>query len=203
MKIEEGVKQKGKFIEIPDCGRDDLPEFLKDTGRCVGAEIGVHEGEFSEKLCKGGLNVSAIDPWLLYSDYQRNQKLMDCTYKDAKERLEKYDNCKIIRKTSMEAIEDFEDDSLDFVYIDGNHWLKYAIEDIVEWTKKVKKGGVVAGHDYFLGKSTSCVGTCHVRYAIDAYRAAYRLNNFYILGRKAKIEGETRDQWRSWMFIKE
>jgi predicted O-methyltransferase YrrM len=48
----------------------------------------------------------------------------------------------------MDAISDFEDSSLDFVYIDANHTYEAATEDIREWSKKVRPGGIVAGHDY-------------------------------------------------------
>ncbi len=50
----------------------------------------------------------------------------------------------------MDALEDFEDNSLDFVYIDGDHNFKHISEDIYEWTKKVRSGGIVSGHDYLI-----------------------------------------------------
>jgi hypothetical protein len=39
----------------------------------------------------------------------------------------------------MDALNDFEDDSLDFVYIDGNHEFPYVAEDLFHWSKKVRK----------------------------------------------------------------
>jgi glycosyltransferase involved in cell wall biosynthesis len=62
----------------------------------------------------------------------------------------------------MQAVTDFADESLDFVYIDGNHQLKYVVEDIVEWTKKIKKGGIIAGHDYIYTNPRTVAGICHV-----------------------------------------
>ncbi len=70
MKIIDGIKLKGLPAEIPDCGRDDLPQFFVDMGFKVGAEIGVLRGEFTEKLCQAGLKVYAVDPWKNYLDYQ-------------------------------------------------------------------------------------------------------------------------------------
>ena len=49
----------------------------------------------------------------------------------------------------MEAVKQFKDGSLDFVYIDGNHTFEYVINDIAEWSKKVRKGGIISGHDYW------------------------------------------------------
>ena len=37
---------------------------------------------------------------------------------------------------------------LDFVYIDGNHQYDYVINDIKLSLKKLKKNGIISGHDY-------------------------------------------------------
>ena len=55
-----------------------------------------------------------------------------------------------IRKKSMEAVKDFQDRSLDVVYIDGEHDEESVREDIKEWRKKIKFGGYLCGHDYYL-----------------------------------------------------
>ena len=39
---------------------------------------------------------------------------------------------------------------LDFVFIDGEHSLQAVRDDLRWWAPKVRKGGVVAGHDYFV-----------------------------------------------------
>jgi hypothetical protein len=102
----------------------------------------------------------------------------------------------------MEALGDFEDESLDFVYIDGNHEFRYIAEDLFEWTKKVKKGGIVSGDDYFFLKKTVKANHWHVGYVLKAYLATFAIDNFYVLGRRKPNEGEKRDKWRSWMFVK-
>lgn len=53
-----------------------------------------------------------------------------------------------IRKASLEAVNDFEDNSLDFVFIDASHEYLDVKEDLKAWWPKVKKDGVFAGHDY-------------------------------------------------------
>ena len=55
---------------------------------------------------------------------------------------------KQIRKTSIEASKDFEDNSLDIVFIDANHSYEAVKEDILHWMPKIKKNGIMAGHDY-------------------------------------------------------
>lgn len=53
-----------------------------------------------------------------------------------------------IQSTSLEAANQFEDNSLDFVHIDASHLYEDAIEDIRAWYPKVKPGGLITGDDY-------------------------------------------------------
>ena len=52
------------------------------------------------------------------------------------------------RGDSVEMAESYEDDSLDFVFIDGDHRYEFVKADIEAWVPKVKSGGIVSGHDY-------------------------------------------------------
>jgi len=206
MRIIDGIRKiRGRPGIISDCGRDDLPEFWKEMGFKVGVEIGVYYGEFSEIIAKSGLTLYSVDPWRVYRDFghPEEQAKHDRIYEEAKKRLTPYPNCILVRKTSIEALDDFNDDSLDFVYIDGNHHFRYIADDIVEWTRKLKKGGVISGHDYIYTKSRSINGGCDVHYIVDAYVKAAMIRNFWVLGRKEYIDGEKRDRWRSWMWFKD
>jgi hypothetical protein len=125
--------------------RVDLARLFTGTG----AEIGVEQGEFSEVICKYSTKLYAVDAWRPYSgytDHTRKDKLYGF-YEATKERLAPY-NCEIIKGFSMDAVSLFDDDTLDFVYIDANHNYKYVLEDIEQWTEVVKPGGIVSGHDY-------------------------------------------------------
>ena len=53
-----------------------------------------------------------------------------------------------VRMTSMEAVKLYEDNSLDFVLIDGSHAYEDVCNDITEWLKKIKPGGMLAGDDF-------------------------------------------------------
>jgi hypothetical protein len=231
--IKKGLKLKGSPAEIPDTTRLDLPEFFKEMGFKVGVEIGVYKGIFTKEFCDAGIKMFGIDPWIAYKNYRNRkkfttknltkyQKRQDLLYNYTLKHLKEYIDsglCEIIRKTSMDAVGNFEDESLDFVYIDGNHGFKFIAEDLVEWSKKVKRGGVVSGHDYIQIKNPpdhpDAVQVIHV---LHAYIKAFGIDNFYVLGRK-KIPGkriskknydiyvhsgkeEKRDRWRSWFWIK-
>ena len=173
--------------------RSELPEYLKSLGLIEGAEIGVWRGEFSEMLCQAGLTVYSIDPWITYKE-EENQEKMDEFYDYAVRRLSVYPNSTIIKKSSMEALTYFPDESLDFVYIDGDHSFKAVAFDICEWEKKVRKGGILAGHDY------SGVSCAYVPYVVNAYAKAYK-RNLVVFGSR-QLAVRRGDKSKSWLWVK-
>jgi hypothetical protein len=57
-----------------------------------------------------------------------------------------------IRKPSLEAVSLYEDNSLDFIFIDAAHDYENVLKDIQAWFPKVKSfTGVISGHDYSWG----------------------------------------------------
>jgi len=58
------------------------------------------------------------------------------------------DRVQLMRMTSELAVPHFENESLDFVFIDGSHKYEDVRNDIRWWLPKVRIGGVIAGHDY-------------------------------------------------------
>jgi hypothetical protein len=193
VKISDELKKKGKYLNNT---RDDLPEFFKEMGYEIGAEIGVLMGAFSKTLCEAGFEMHAVDPWMAYPHHLvRNpgyQKKVDAVYKKAVRELAPY-NCTIIRKASMDALADFGDGSLDFVFIDANHDFCHIAEDLFEWSKKVRVGGTVSGHDYHLSDK------CQVQPVVDAYVKAFGVKNLRILGSKNPLKGDRS----SWFWVKE
>jgi predicted O-methyltransferase YrrM len=53
-----------------------------------------------------------------------------------------------IRKASVTASKDFQDLSLDLVFVDGDHTFEGVLSDLNSWYPKLKPGGVFLGHDY-------------------------------------------------------
>ena len=146
----------------------------------TGVEIGVEQGLFSESLCKNnpGVKHFSIDAWKAYSGYRDHvsQAKLDGFYEATKARLAPY-QCEIIRGFSLEVINQFRDGSLDYVYIDGNHNFQNLTNDISEWSKKVRVGGVISGHDYKREKKQVFNHTVQV---VHGYTDAYHITPWFI-----------------------
>lgn len=134
--------------------RDEFPLFCIKNRLSEGAEIGVAYGEYAETLLNAWLGkLYLIDPW---EEQPRTQwkdggiigNFHDCwVYCNGK--LSRFKSrIEYIRKYSDDALKNFADESLDFVYIDGNHESPQVDRDVFNWYHKVKKGGVLGGHDY-------------------------------------------------------
>jgi len=141
--------------------RNGLPLLLNEknlTG--TGAEIGVWFGQFSDWiLANSQLScLFSIDPWEAYDTGRLNgqtitQEQQDEAYQTTKNLLEKYgDRSQIIKKTSAETAKDIADDSLDFIFIDGDHSYDACKQDLEIWYPKLKSGGIFSGHDFISGK---------------------------------------------------
>jgi predicted O-methyltransferase YrrM len=55
-----------------------------------------------------------------------------------------------VRKTSVEASQQFEDKTLDAVYVDAEHDPISVRSDINAWKNKIKSDGILCGHDFYL-----------------------------------------------------
>lgn len=203
MKLIDAIKQKGNPFWIPDCTRDQLPEFFKELGFKVGIEVGVSWGQNIVDYAKAGLRIYGVDPWQNSEDnvYRKiisiegkHGKTIDDVYKYALERTAPYPNCTLVKKSSLEAARDVPDRSLDFVYIDANHAFGYIAMDLMKWTDKVRRGGVLAGHDYYSTQGDR--GIRHIGNIVDAFARSYDFTNWYVLGRKneERAEGEKFDR---------
>lgn len=146
--------------------RLELAKYFAQLCFNSGAEIGVAEGRFSEVLCQNipGLKLIAVDNWDNFRTTRRATTNKITGEELTKRRLAPY-NATIIKKLSMDAVKDVADESLDFVYIDASHHYVDVRDDIREWAKKVRPGGIVSGHDYYVFQS----GNRDVIDAVDEY----------------------------------
>jgi hypothetical protein len=116
----------------------------------VGAEVGTSAGKNAVQVLNEWKEITklwCIDYYPTYSDFidSRDQEVLrNCAVFN----FATQPKTQLIIDLSTEAAKRFEDESLDFVYIDANHSYKYVREDILAWLPKVKKGGIIGGHDY-------------------------------------------------------
>lgn len=193
MKLIDALKKKGTPFKIANVSRDELPQFCKDMGFKTGAEIGVDHGDFLQKFVDAGLKMYGVDPW------EGRDKL----FQQVRTRFQKNKNCTIIRKTSMDAVNDFAARSLDFVYIDADHRFPYVANDLYYWYWRVKKGGIVSGHDYMDTRPDQEDRSLQVKTVVDAFVKAHNIGNYYVFGRSLPLDKEAKDdQMLSFMFVK-
>jgi hypothetical protein len=133
--------------------REEFGEFLTSKNLIKkGVEVGSFKGEFARTILEKWEGVLyMVDPWYELEDYNdmSNIGLNQDAYLEAMRSINDFrDRAYMLRCLSKQAVDLFPDESLDFVYIDGNHEYSYVVQDIKLWYPKVKKGGIVAGHDY-------------------------------------------------------
>ena len=118
-----------------------------------GAEIGVREAFFSCYLLNEfpDLWMLLVDPYMPYQDvinfYDQEQQFVWLA--EARRRLDKFSPRYTLRiEPSNKAYDAQGEESLDFVFIDAEHTTPAVITDITLWLPKIRKGGIICGHDY-------------------------------------------------------
>ena len=189
---------------IAGVDRPQLAQWFKEWGLNSGVEVGTYMGKYAEVLCQANpkLRLTCVDPWVAYNGYKdySTQRSLNKGYEGAKIVAEKY-KCTMVREFSVDAAKQFPDGYFDFVYIDANHELPWVIQDLYTWIPKVRKGGVISGHDYLFGDLCPVL---QVVPAVHAYTQANRIKKWYVLGRQRKMTTDARKlpkYARTWMWI--
>jgi len=164
-------------IRTPRWTRRSLPGLFRELGYTKGAEVGVREGRYSEALCKAipGLELLCVDLWDAY--YHFDSEYGKKHLAEATARLAPY-HVTMIKKPSELAALDVPDNSLDFVYIDADHRFDAVMQDLILWSRKVRPGGIVSGHDYYRFRNAGVVP------AVDVYTHCHYINEWFITDEK-------------------
>lgn len=133
----------------------------------VGVEIGVHRGDFSQAILDivAPAHLHLIDPWKHEPspEYQnawyggraeKGQEEMDERYSSVLARFDREiraGQVTVHRGQSLDVLNELPDESLDWVYIDGNHLYEFVSEDLELSLRKTKVGGLITGDDYAEG----------------------------------------------------
>jgi hypothetical protein len=116
----------------------------------VGLAIGISFG-YGEEYVIDSLTFKKfymVDPYIPYDFNETSQEDFDKQYNYAYNKFSKFPFVEFLRMTSEDASKIISDNSLDFVYIDGNHFYPAVKKDIDLWWPKIRSGGVLSGHDF-------------------------------------------------------
>lgn len=160
-------KTLDELIRIPRMGTDTtldnynsvqgLIDMLNHIGGLtdkVMVEIGCFSGVSTETFLQfNPKKLYAIDIWGLNDSYAEcdwissgklNFTLIEQSFRTM---AKNYDNVEIVKNFSKHASFGFRNNSVDFVYIDGDHSYNAVVDDIEHWLPKIKTGGYITGHD--------------------------------------------------------
>lgn len=124
----------------------------------IGLEIGVFRGDFSSEIIN---NLSPkmfymIDPWIFRPNWKGkkykgqniiDQKFVEEMYIDICKRFDRT-NIKIFRGYSHDFVNKFENEYLDFIYLDARHKYVHVKRDLELFYPKLKVGGIMSGDDW-------------------------------------------------------
>jgi tetratricopeptide (TPR) repeat protein len=147
---EAGLLSPGDRIAIRD-----VYERISRASRAklrvveIGSALGRGSTQIAGELVKrnGGI-LYCVDPWI--SSKHAANPLADPYYRAFLSNLRIFDlegTVLPMRCPSLEAAELFEDGSLDAVFVDGLHEYERALADIDAYLPKIRKGGLMFGHD--------------------------------------------------------
>lgn len=162
----KGFKIRGWFDPITSKWYSNKIKNIKN-GKIV--EIGVFGGASilsTADICIQNNNtIYGIDPWeqminMNGEDVEEGERLEKAQERLRAHRLNlekiikklNYTHINLIKGLSGDpaVVDGFEDNSLDLVFIDGNHSYKGCLSDLVLWEPKLKKSGILVGHDWHL-----------------------------------------------------
>jgi hypothetical protein len=137
---------------------DQTPSYNLASGICV--EVGTWQGEFTESILSKSdvTKVFCVDPYKHFSNGEYPDGMNNLTQidfdnlfsKTSSRLTSRFSNkVEFIRELSLDASSKFQDNSLDYVYIDGNHDYKYVLNDLKAWYPKIKVGGYLCGDDVY------------------------------------------------------
>lgn len=176
----------------------DIPKLFNELGFKRGVEIGVYKGSYSKQLLKYNPNLKlyGIDAWTSYVGYKDFDPTdLPKAYQEAVKNTRDY-NCELIKGWSddPEILSRFPDHSLDFVFIDGNHAYEYVVRDIALWSKKVRPGGIVYGHDYDDYSNSKRYKEMNVINAVNGWVNSYKIRPLFVT---------TNNRNKCWMYVQQ
>jgi len=124
------------------------------------AEVGIWQCRTLSRILKSNASDQIEEYWAIdnfdhvESGYHRelSKEVWDSAYAQACGHMIHNQSLKVLRMKSVDACKLFENEYLDMVFIDASHDYDAVVEDIKCWEPKIKKGGIISGHDYIKKK---------------------------------------------------
>jgi predicted O-methyltransferase YrrM len=165
---------------------------LKELGNSlIGCEIGVCHGFTTEYFLRNLPNISkifAVDSYPSFVDWdgtRLTQERQEETKQRCIERLSKFeDRVSFVFESSATFSQKLKDESLDFIFIDGDHSYEATLKDCESYWSKVKFGGIFAGHDINLPSVHKAVDDFISSMERDDLKLNFVENNAWFLIRK-------------------
>lgn len=157
--------------------RTELGKLLEHYGLKGDAiELGNAEGRHAEVL----ISQPAIEKLYLIDAHKQLAQIGDGSYatewhennwKEIHERVEPFkEKAVFLRGLTSEMIKQIPDDSLVLGYVDADHTFNGCFNDLVNLYPKIKKGGIIACHDYL---------NLSVQYGVNQAVTLFLLQNGY------------------------
>lgn len=108
----------------------------------------------SEHQAGAECEVKEVVEGTLYDTFLNNMKPVEGYFKP-------------LRMTSLEAAAQYEDNSIDFIMIDGAHEYEAVKADILAFLPKMKNGGVMTGDDAFSPEVRNAAQECLSEYKLE------------------------------------
>eukprot|EP00747_Dinoflagellata_sp_TGD_P204766 gnl/TRDRNA2_/TRDRNA2_78467_c1_seq1.p1 gnl/TRDRNA2_/TRDRNA2_78467_c1~~gnl/TRDRNA2_/TRDRNA2_78467_c1_seq1.p1 ORF type:complete len:261 (+),score=27.49 gnl/TRDRNA2_/TRDRNA2_78467_c1_seq1:1-783(+) len=129
-----------------------LLELLKTSGTRM-LEVGVNDAQMAEALLHAwpSLQYLGVDPYpkALVDGQSFSEPDPEKRHAAALLRLMRFPGrAHLLRASSPEVAPWIQDGSLDLLWIDGEHTYSAVTEELRLWVPKLRRGGIVAGHDY-------------------------------------------------------
>jgi len=152
-------------------------------------EVGCFEGKSIELFSIFCKNVYVVDPYSSYNDI--SDELLLNAKSQLDEIIKQHPNIIKLKKHSIDVSLDFEDYSLDAVYIDGAHDYINVKNDILTWIKKIKPNGILCGHD----RHSDGINTALKEIFNDSFIAEYSDTSWAIKVNTNYIQSNISSKW--------
>ncbi|KAL7525472.1 hypothetical protein ACHAWF_001377 [Thalassiosira exigua] len=196
--------------------REDLGIIVQNEGFTKGLELGVQTGYYSEAMLSRWKNCAEyhlVDLWGHQDNYDDianvDDAKQDANFRKTMRVLKHWkDKISVCRNYTSSCVETFQDEYFDFIYVDARHDYKGVWEDLVNYWPKLKKGGIMAGHDYVTQDDGPKQGgqdwTKNYDGTIDHTRTVVKgaVDKFARINCRQVTVGYREGQWNSWAMRK-